>query len=311
MKQPGPANTFPHKFLRIMMLTVFCLLLAGCNTTAPMATTLPAALPSLTPTQPVETTVTLTPPAAETLLRESISPDERWKAQVYLTGTGSAQSVRFVVSNDAGALTWEVERQPFSDSHPGGFAFPRPLHWSADGRYLYFSHLSIGDGCYAGDLPAGDSVQRVDLASGQVENIAPGGRYIRFSPDDRYLAAFAYGSNALEIYSLDGKLQTSFQALLDSSQVGMELDWRYPIWSPDGDALIYSIVSGVCDQWQGYQSWIVRADLDDQTQTFLVEADDRLLTPLAWSEPERILVRSLDQHTFWMDASDGRLTPIE
>jgi hypothetical protein len=23
------------------------------------------------------------------------------------------------------------------------------------------------------------------------------------------------------------------------------------------------------------------------------------------------LVRSLDQHTFWMDASDGRLTPIE
>jgi hypothetical protein len=35
------------------------------------------------------------------------------------------------------------------------------------------------------------------------------------------------------------------------------------------------------------------------------------LTPLAWSEPERILVRSLDQHTFWMDASDGRLTPIE
>jgi hypothetical protein len=125
------------------------------------------------------------------------------------------------------------------------------------------------------------------------------------------MAAFAYGSGALEIYSLDGQLQSSFQALLDSTQVGMELDWRYPIWSPDGDALIYSIVSGVCDQWQGHQSWIVRADLDDQTQNFLVEADDRLLTPLAWPEPERILVRSQGQHTFWMDASDGRLIPIE
>lgn len=159
----------------------------------------------------------------------------------------------------------------------------KPLHWSADGRYLY---LGIRPCCGDGGCPAYggiESLVRLDLASGeQILILEPEADFrfytVSFSEDDRYLAYFEKW--------LDHPIM-NLRNLATDEEREIALGQQYTlagevVWSPDQDWVVFSARTGeACDNMVYY---LVKMRLDDLTQTVLLEGADVTYTPVEWTQ---------------------------
>jgi hypothetical protein len=243
------------------------------------------------------------------IIDESISPDRRWKAIVSLNMVDGERRSIFTVANDGDKIEWVVEDNPFSDIAVGGGSFPVPYYWSKNGQYLYFTHTSSGDGCFAGGEHKGWDLQRLDLATGGVEQISPnGGSWISISPDESSFAYLVYAKQGITLRNIQTGEENTFDLLVQQEEVGMEIDQRYIVWSPDSNALVYVVMAGVCDfRPESYFNWLIFVDLKTTVQKILLEKDERGLVPISWVDENRILFRDGNQQLWWMNLETGEM----
>lgn len=316
----------------IVCLLSSALIFPACTPTIvqqPRATTAPAptlitplpTLPSPTPTlaQPTPTsTPTQTPqpspsptaiilPPAETWSAQS--PDGQWMAQGMMTAPfpaadGSEQyQTRLEVVNTAGTVTWTLADQTLN--YGLGYTTPRPFHWSADGRYLYFTNIAVPDGCSL--FHNGSDLYRADLSTGQVTEIVPPWVWwLSLSPDEQTVAYIRWNGEALEL---------TLRELTSGEERGMILEGKYTqagslVWSPDGQAVMLTLAANPCDPAHWTQA-IARVDVTTLSPTILIRDDKRLFATTEWPEVDTVELTDKDGDLWTLGVTSGELEKKE
>jgi hypothetical protein len=176
------------------------------------------------------------------------------------------QNAILAVASIDGAVKWIAETVTDRDVW-GGFEWAIPLHWSNDGRHLYFSHHVRGDGCIS-DF-RGSDLHRLDLQTGEVTEIVPRvGYWLALSPDEQTLAYLSF-ERGLVLRDL---------ASGDERQVELDIEADHPetpihksdlLWSPDGNSIVLTVAIDVCGPEQS--TAIVQLDTETLSQTTLVQ----------------------------------------
>ncbi len=276
---------------RIVATTLLlCLFLAACNPIQPdarsanPATTMPA--PDLADRQ--------------TERWSSAAPDDGWTAEgiVALPKPGEDRYyTELRVKRADGGTEW----MPVATwSNFGlGYTTPRPLHWSRDGQYLYFTNAPVVEGC--GLFVNASDLQRLDLADGNVDQLLPPNttRSLTFAPDDQ---SIAYGEQEL-LYLLDPT--TGDYATLALDMLGSNEQWGNFVWSPDSQQVVFTIADDPCGA--NWQQSVVLVHTPSLTATVLVEPNERLFTAVAWPDPDHLQLRDRDNQFWQLDINTGEI----
>lgn len=310
------------RFLKILFVAMLIqAFIAGCTSQNLPVTATPTLIPSKTNTPvtllqntliPITQIPEETPLPKPIIVYQSVSPDARWTAITSREFVEGQERSIFKVSNDGGRIEWEVENEIFIEEPPAGFWFPVPFYWSKDGKYLYYAHRASGDGCFGGNKHLGKDLARIDLTTGEVRQISPGGTYITISPDEKFLATFSYGREGITIQNLLNNESITLNLVVKQEDVGFEIDQRYITWSPDSNSLVFVIMAGVCDgAVESYFNWIVRVDMASFSQRLLTEKDEQRFVPISWLEKDKILVRDKDGILWWMNPDTGVTSSVK
>lgn len=259
-------------------------------------------------------TLTETPPPdlSKMHVREwsSTSPDGAWVARglaaLPKSSGGDRYYTRLTVARSDSSQEWPVI-ESWSELALG-YTTPRPLRWSEDGRYLYFTNRPVPDGCSV--FVNGSDLQKVDLSDGSVTEIVPPvGLWLSLSPDERQLAYVGYGDRGLVVRDLSTgrELQTEVEAAQETGDAHV----GHIVWSPDGEALVLTVAIDACGPPGERVHTIVRIDAETLSQTTLITEDERLFTSQAWSERGRVSLRDRDGKRWWLDPRTGELTPAD
>jgi WD40 repeat protein len=242
----------------------------------------------------------------------STSPDGEWIATGLVAfpkpNAGEQLAyVRLLIFSADGKTLWKVidEQQEIGL----GFPYPAPLKWSQDGKYFYFSHRVVPDGCSVFETLS--DLQRVSLQDSNVEQLLPhAGLGLAMSRDESKVAYFAYGDRGLVLRDLATGKERDFW--IDPSQ---DLQGGNLIWSPDNELLAFTVASHLCSGdrdsktvWAESTSIVV---LNTQTleQRVLVQEDPRLFITLEWDEPNRIVITDGAENSLWhLNADSGEIT---
>ncbi len=273
-------------------------------TTTPTATTAPS--PTPVPTRQPTAAPVLTgreKPPSDDLLRKEIfrSPDDRWTVEAIRTekpqlfADGEFNYAALTVSSTDGTLIWPVVAgwRP----HGLGAAFPRPLDWSPDGRYFYFSNVPLVDGCVF--YVNGSDLWRVDLESGQALELLPdSGLVVAVAPDGERVAYRAYGGRGLVVrHLLDGE-ETEIELPLDGDIGSMA-------WSADGRLLLVSVGQEICGPPEDRTGALVAVDGETGEAAVLLGPDDRLFAVKAALPEGSFALERPDGTTWGFDPAQG------
>jgi len=240
----------------------------------------------------------------------STSPDGLWKAEALLadpynqrgTFVGDMDYARLAVHRVDGSLQWA----PYEEWSPTGLgdSYLSEFHWSADGRYLYFTHNGAADGC---GNPFVTNLRRVDLQDGSLSEIPLTGLgldVITISPDGDRMA-YRTGEGIL-LYDLEsGETRTL------PYEWPEELDYLVSgyAWSPDGKELTFTLTQNFCGLYEDVQTSIRLIDLDSGEARTLTDRDSRLLHVTGWTEPKRLQVIDRDGQKYLLAVDSGTLLP--
>lgn len=164
---------------------------------------------------------------------------------------------------------------------------PTPIKWSSDGQHLYYMHVIEGVEGFGGT-----DLYRIEIATGEEEMLFPDLNCLcstAVSPDETKAVRFMqHGTPVLVIKDLlTGEEQfVSFP--------GQYLQAWDILWAPDSSALAVTLGLG---NWEADRYSLVRVNLADLSQTFLITKDPRLLRGALWSVMD----------TIWLNDSDGNL----
>jgi hypothetical protein len=236
------------------------------------------------------------------------SPDGQWKAEALLADpynpegsfVGEMDYARLTVYRTDGSQVWT----PYEEWSPTGLgdSFLSEFTWSADGRYLYFTHRGNADGC---GTPFVTNLRRVDLQDGSLGEIALVGlglTTITISP----------GAQRMAYRTADGILIND----LERGET-RTLPYRWPsgfdflvgeyAWSPDEKQLAFTIIDGFCLAPEARTS-IKVLDLESgEIRTILDQAPQRLAVT-GWSTAEMLQIYR-DGERFFLELESGALRP--
>lgn len=129
------------------------------------------------------------------------------------------------------------------------------------------------------------------------------------SPNEKKLAYIEDWGPDITILEIDKKAKTVFTLPEIQNDLGMETDTSHIIWSPNGKALIYAHLLGVCD-YKIWYSYIIHVNLETQQKTILVKHNDQGYIPLEWNNTNRILLKDNDDINWWLNPSTKEITPV-
>lgn len=223
-------------------------------------------------------------PQCGSTLDLSYSPDGNWAVVVCMNHkTG-------VYSLDDPATAWSLEYfELFGEQYDDGNHFGRiePVHWTRDSKFLYFMPFPAGldGGCVA--YADGLALFRLELSTGNVsQTLEPAGAFydVSFSNDDVCLAYFR---------TLDASLILNIVTLVTGQTQQLPLGEPFDVagdvvWSPEMDRIIFSARHGDdCDAMTGY---LVMMNLDDLSQTILLESTSEEYKPIEWTADNHIIL---------------------
>lgn len=322
---PDIASPTPPGAVTLSPLTTATPTLRASGTVSPTTATLTlGASETISPTTATPTagssviispTVTATPSPQGTPTPEpyhlsswySLSPDKAWVAigQELLPGEGGGDRyfTRVQLLKTDGTKNWTIVDK-WSDWGLG-YTLPRPVRWSADGLYFYFTNVPVVDGC-APFVIAGD-LNRAALNETKFERILPeGGLALSLSPDERTAADIHRASRgpALTLYDI----ATAKTRELALNVVGDNLQVGNIVWAPDNKSLLLVIAKNACLP-AGTTHSLVRVNMDSLTQTFLLSDDPRQFTVIQWDSPDRVLLAAADKTVWTLDLTRNEVLP--
>jgi hypothetical protein len=170
----------------------------------------------------------------------STSPDGTWTAVGLLSfpkpnTNGQRAYVRLTIFREDATAHWRV----IDGWQEIGLGFPRPvpLRWSHDGRYFYFSHFVIPDGCSVFDDLS--DVQRVDLRDGSIAELLPlSAMGLALAPDETRVAYVGYGDRGLILKDLAAGSEKEIKI-----DPGRNYEAGNLLWSPDGKSLALTLAT--------------------------------------------------------------------
>jgi hypothetical protein len=333
-------RTLPHRIVSIVLL---CVALIGCDAPADAELTIEATFePSLEPTDarvvtdepsPIITnTPTATPEPSATPTPDGLptaTPDfgslEGWTVSesrdfTSLDGDWVVHSI-FAYALDVypdyhsylsvekldGSVTWVAEDR--WELFAFGYMWAVPYRWSNDGKDLYYTHLSVSDGCHF--FPsAGWDLFRLNLATGEIISLIDPvyewkQKGVALSPDETLVAAFAADPVGFIVYDIARKERKEFP--LPEGIAG----WPHGkiVWAPDQSSLMFtSIQFANCAEPNASHS-IVRIDRESKKVTIVIDNSKMLLTTVDWPEQDRVLLEDDNGREWWLDPITGDLTP--
>jgi len=204
------------------------------------------------------------------------------------------------VSKADGTLEWTVVDE--WSAWGLGYTIPKPLHWSRDGRFLYFTNQPVPDGCAV--FVNGSDLQRIDLSNGDVREIAPPvGLWLALSPDETMLAYIGYGGRGLVIRDLATGAEQEIP--LDP---GKDYQAGQVLWSPDSKTIILALAIHPCSTGWADSTSIVRVDVTTLEPVTLLREDKRLFVPVEWTAAGKVLLKDGEGAHWLMDVTTGQVT---
>lgn len=233
----------------------------------------------------------------------STSPDGKWVAVGLFAFPkanigGQLDYTRLVIFSVEENTRWTIIDQ--WEEMGLGFPVPEPLKWSQDGKYFYFTHRVIPDGCSA--FPLLTDLQQVNLANGTVtELLPPSATALALAPDESQVAYVGQGERGFVLRDLVTGEERETQI-----DPGKEFDAGNILWSPDGKAVALTLAINPCTGPYGVSKtvWadsttILLVDVETLQQTVLVKEDPRWFITWEWNEPERIIVVGGQEDGVW------------
>ena len=305
-----PASRLAARWATLLLVAV---LASGCSfpsSVTPARTAQPQSSPPAIQ-QPTSTTPATPEPAAPTPTRAAFvpepdfvepSPDGQWTASAF----GYYPPIWLQVERADGFAAWEVG----SDGEGWFEVRLRPVHWSVDGRYLYFTLIPLVDGFVL--YTDGSGLQRLDLGDGQVTKILAGEGELQafsISPDSAQLAYIRNEGEAELLIVRDLGTEEEFQWELSGTlaQAGGIT------WSPDGSALVLLVTWGF--SWEEARTDLVLLNLCSRTQEVLLHDDPRIFYRIQWIDEHTVYLEDRLTVTGWsLDLETGEMiltpTPI-
>lgn len=290
-----------RKFFFCFFATLILTALAGCalrprKVAAPpevqapatmmvSVTQAPVAERGILPSEPSRSQETPTPDLTALDLQTSVdeSSDRRWRAEASwaVPVVGGESYFRRLVVTSADGKTRHVVQDGWA--HFGaGYTIPRPFQWSADGKSLYFTAFPVVDGC--APYVNGSDLQRLNLASGQVEQLLPGGGlWLALAPDETRLAYIGTGGRGLVVRDLAFGQERALS--LGASDPAGAI-----VWSPDGQWLTLTLMHNPCRE-VGTSTSILQVGVSDLQAKTLLERDPRQFETAEWPRLDQLLLR--------------------
>ncbi len=281
-----------------------------------LPTRTPTVKPASTPAPTREITVATSPvvpdPTPEFIADRvliSTSPDGQWKVEALLASPTdplalfdrlglSLDYARLTVYQLSGAQVWT----PYEEwSETGlGDSYISDLHWSADGRYLYFMHSGNADGC---GTPFVTNLRRVNLVDGSLSEIPLDGLgfdVVTLSPDARLLV---YRVEAgMRVYNLE----SGSAHIFPYTWPGNSFAHAYA-WSPDGRQIAFNLNENYCDFSEDFRSSILILDLESGAIRDITGNRPRT-TPLVLGWPEADQLRVDRDGVYLLDLNTGAIS---
>lgn len=259
----------------------------------------------LTPTKTAET--------KKVVLEENSSPNGEWDATISLTTQERDKIIEFRVSSKSKNKEWIIEQTEWNELETPSSRVPFPyiFQWSQDNNFLYYSYQpNFNDGCFGIFRPGGLKLKRLDLNNKEIITILNStATWMALSPDEKKLAYIEDWGPDITILEIDKKAKTVFTLPEIQNDLGMETDTSHIIWSPNGKALIYAHLLGVCD-YKIWYSYIIHVNLETQQKTILVKHNDQGYIPLEWNNTDGILLKDNDDINWWLNPNTKEITPV-
>lgn len=225
-----------------------------------------------------------------------ISPDGNWLAEECFEQGGMQ------ISNKTGTRTILVPSKDYYNdpSMPEHRASVRPVHWSNDGQYIYFTVTPEQwmEGGFISISELAPALYRLEIAGGKVSQFLRGIFYYSFSPTDRRLIEVQEYQHPAKIVIHDLKSGESKTITpvgdIPFSQVGSV------VWSPDG--LNFAFVAGYGNAYNDEtdKQWIhslIAVDLRDLSQQIIAKDIDQWIETVAWDASDLITYTIQGQET--------------
>lgn len=275
----------------IIALIVIYLLQSGCKPIQPPAGSEEGARPNMSTTETEQSTSPDGVWTATALLQIPRSSDEYYQGLV-VTHSSGKPSYTLVDSTSPLAL---------------GYTVAKPLAWSEDSKRFYYTNRPQADGC--GLLYNGSDLYRVDLASGETEEVLPANTttVLGLSQDEQRVAYLAIGKPTLNIHDLstDEIIKFDLAEAVGDGQTGAF------VWSPFSDAIALVVAHNPCAGGWAEATSIYILNLETMSLVPVIEQDERLLMPVAWASHHELLVETPVGEKFTIDIATNAVSPAE
>lgn len=161
------------------------------------------------------------------------SPDNKWI--IWESWSGNSDHTLLIQKVNT-SIIWDIQFHVTISDELRLPLFIRPIHWSREGRFMYFTGMLMGDG--GSEYRGVSLVKRLDLENGDIANVLSFDTQFfsftpSFTPNGRFFVHLS--ENILTFRDLQNSQETSI--------VIEEIDTRNSgsmLWSPDSTKLVFA-----------------------------------------------------------------------
>jgi len=173
-------------------------------------------------------------------------------------------------------------------NYRSGYVFP--LHWAEDGRVLYVTANTGGDGGPEPYLNYESTLVRIHLETGTWDDLGISGSF-EISPDEQFVI-YSNKENEIRIRDISSGQEIIYPHLDDYFYFG-----KY-VWSPDSKKIIFI---GTSESWETDESKfaLILVAIENQTISLVSETGFPFYFPIYWASSNKITLNKFNEWGEW------------